>query len=127
MDELLKPFYGKPGGKKFRMNVASISLMGKAGILSGGKGDRMIPTAHIFEGTADNYPLDNDFTRADFEQAGLDVYEGAMITVLGTSLQNRDVLSTSVILPGKPSACRWKGLTIRKPFRPRSGTAFIRM
>jgi hypothetical protein len=93
MDELLKPFDGQSGAKKFRMNVASISVMGKAGILSGGKGDLMIPTAHIFEGTADNYPLDNDFTRADFEQAGLDVYEGAMITVLGTSLQNRDVLS----------------------------------
>lgn len=93
MDELLKPFDGKSGAKQFRMNVASISVMGKAGILSGGKGDLMIPTAHIFEGTADNYPLDNDFTRADFEEAGLDVYEGAMITVLGTSLQNRDVLS----------------------------------
>ncbi|MBC7922732.1 MAG: hypothetical protein H7Z75_16760 [Ferruginibacter sp.] len=91
MDELLKPYEGE--GAQFRLNVASISLMGKAGILTGGKGDLMIPTAHIFEGTADNYPLDNDFTKADFEQEGLGVYEGAMITVLGTSLQNRDVLA----------------------------------
>jgi hypothetical protein len=28
---------------------------GKSGILEGGKGDIMIPNAHINEGTADNY------------------------------------------------------------------------
>ncbi|HEY9300257.1 MAG TPA: hypothetical protein VIQ31_28620, partial [Phormidium sp.] len=38
-------------------------------------------------------PLQNEFTKADFEKDGIDAYEGAMITVLGTSLQNRDVLS----------------------------------
>ncbi|OIN59382.1 DUF6909 family protein [Arsenicibacter rosenii] len=91
MDELLKPF--KRNGESFPLNVASISIMGKAGILTGDKGDLMIPTSHIFEGTADNYPLDNDFTKADFEQYGIDAFEGAMITVLGTSLQNKDVLS----------------------------------
>lgn len=91
MDELLKPYESQE--KSFLMNVASISIMGKAGILTGGKGDVMIPTSHIFEGTADNYPLDNDFTKADFEEDGIDTYEGAMITVLGTSLQNRDVLA----------------------------------
>lgn len=91
MDELLKPY--TDGAHRFEMNVASISIMGKAGILTGDKGDLMIPTSHIFEGTADNYPLDNEFTRADFEQDGVNVYEGAMITVLGTSLQNRDVLA----------------------------------
>jgi hypothetical protein len=34
--------------------------MGKAGILEGGKGDIMIPSAHINEGTADNYPFENE-------------------------------------------------------------------
>lgn len=91
MDELLKPY--KVDNQTFPLNVASISIIGKAGILTGGKGDLMIPTAHIFEGTADNYPLDNDFSKADFEGNGIAVYEGAMITVLGTSLQNKDVLS----------------------------------
>ena len=91
MDELLKPY--ETNDETLPMNVASISVIGKAGILTGGKGDLMIPTAHIFEGTADNYPLDNDFSAADFEGHGIDVYEGAMITVLGTSLQNKDVLS----------------------------------
>lgn len=91
MDELLKPFERENGSAA--LNVASISVIGKAGILTGGKGDLMIPTAHIFEGTADNYPLDNDFGKEDFDGNGIDVYEGAMITVLGTSLQNKDVLS----------------------------------
>lgn len=91
MDELLKPY--ESDGGSYPLNVASISIIGKAGILTGGKGDLMLPTAHIFEGTADNYPFVNDFCAADFAGNGLAVYEGAMITVLGTSLQNKDILS----------------------------------
>jgi hypothetical protein len=90
IDELLKPY--KKGGQKFFLDVASVSIMGKAGILEGDKGDLMIPNAHIFEGTADNYPFDNALSGADFEGQGLNVYEGTMVTVLGTSLQNKDVL-----------------------------------
>ena len=63
----------------------------KAGILKGGKGDIMIPNAHVFEGIADNYPFENDFSVAEFEGNGLQVVGGPMITVLGTSLQNQDV------------------------------------
>ena len=66
--------------------------MGKAGILEGGKGDIMIPSAHLFEGTADNYPFENQLKKEDLEGHGISVYDGAMITVLGTSLQNRDIL-----------------------------------
>ncbi|MEM7187824.1 MAG: hypothetical protein AAF466_14335 [Bacteroidota bacterium] len=90
MDELLKPFI--LNGERKLMKVESVSIMGKAGILSGGKGDIMIPTAHIFEGTADNYPFKNRLKKKEFEGEGLNVCEGAMITVLGTSLQNRDIL-----------------------------------
>ena len=89
-DELFKPF--ENGDGKRLLNAASINIMGKAGILEGGKGDLMVPTAHVFEGTADNYPLDNEFRKSDFEGFGLNVFEGPMITVLGTSLQNRDIL-----------------------------------
>lgn len=53
----------------------------------------MIPTSHVFEGTADNYPFENDFSKEDFQGRGLKVFKGPMITVLGTSLQNQDVLS----------------------------------
>ncbi len=91
IDELLKPFESKKNNAIF-LNVASISIMGKAGILEGGKGDLMIPSAHIFEGTADNYPFKNELCAADFEGQGLKVFEGTMVTVLGTSLQNKDIL-----------------------------------
>ena len=91
IDELLKPFNSKKK-KSIFLNVASISIMGKAGILEGGKGDLMIPSAHIFEGTADNYPFKNELCAADFKDYGLKVFEGTMVTVLGTSLQNKDIL-----------------------------------
>ncbi|WP_418510439.1 DUF6909 family protein [Corallibacter sp.] len=90
IDELLKPI--KVDGNKIHLNVESISIMGKAGILEGGKGDIMIPSAHIFEGTADNYPFKNELNKADLDGHGLAIYEGSMITVLGTSLQNKDIL-----------------------------------
>jgi hypothetical protein len=90
MDELLKPY--KVEDKQTYMNVDSISIMGKAGILQGGKGDLMIPDAHLFEGTADNYPFPNELKTSDFEGQGLGVYDGSMVTVLGTSLQNKDLL-----------------------------------
>ena len=91
IDELLKPYRVKKNQEVF-LNVVSITIMGKAGILEGGKGDIMIPNAHIFEGTADNYPFINELKKEDFEGNGLKVLQGAMVTVLGTSLQNRDIL-----------------------------------
>jgi hypothetical protein len=91
IDELLKPYKVEKKNKIF-LNVESVSIMGKAGILEGGKGDIMIPCAHVNEGTADNYPFDNELTAAMFEGNGIPVFSGPMITVLGTSLQNRDLL-----------------------------------
>ncbi len=91
LDELLKP-YELASGEKKHLNIDSVSVMGKAGILEGVKGDIMIPNSHIFEGTADNYPFTNELKLEDLKGQGLDVYEGSMITVLGTSLQNRDIL-----------------------------------
>ena len=90
IDELLKPY--KEGKNLTFMNVESVSIMGKAGILEGGKGDIMIPSAHINEGTADNYPFENELTAEMFEGNGIPVFSGPMVTVLGTSLQNKDLL-----------------------------------
>ncbi len=89
VDELLDVLCTGPGpdGPK----VGSISVMGKAGILPGEKGDIMLATAHVVEGTTDNYVVDNDLTPEDFDE-DVPVYSGPMVTVLGTSLQNRDVL-----------------------------------
>lgn len=91
LDELLKPF--EISGAKIKLNIQSINIMGKAGILEGNKGDIMIPNAHIFEGSADNYPFENDIKASDFDGCGLGVYDGPMISVLGTSLQNKDILN----------------------------------
>lgn len=88
MDRLLEPYNGDSATP---MNVRSISVMGKAGILPGKKGDIMLATAHVIEGTSDNYIFENDLRREDFDP-GVNVYVGPMITVLGTSLQNRDML-----------------------------------
>ncbi|TRX01721.1 DUF6909 family protein [Flavobacterium gawalongense] len=87
IDELLKPYK-----KETLLNVESVSIMGKAGILEGGKGDIMIPNAHINEGTADNYFFHNELSAAMFEGNDIAVFAGPMVTVLGTSLQNRDLL-----------------------------------
>lgn len=89
MDELLEP--GNSGRPLYKLNIRSISIMGKAGTLPGKKGDIMLPTAHVFEGTAHNYSVDNDLDEADFEN-GIPVFTGPIITVFGTSLQNRDLL-----------------------------------
>ena len=91
MDELLRPYTFNE--QVYKMKVKSISIMGKAGILTGGKGDIMIPTSHIFEGTADNYPFENALKLEDFQDDEIKSFEGSMITVLGTSLQNKDILS----------------------------------
>jgi len=89
MSNLLKPY--RSGAKTTRFNFRSVSIMGKAGILTGNKGDIMLATSHVFEGTTDNYMFNNDLKASDFDQS-IPVYSGPMITVLGTSLQNRDML-----------------------------------
>ena len=91
IDELLKP-YQETKIKKVFLNVESVSIMGKAGILQGGKGDIMIPSAHINEGTGDNYTFVNELTAAMLNGNGIPVFAGPMVTVLGTSLQNKDLL-----------------------------------
>ena len=87
IDELLKPFK-----KDILLQVESVSIMGKAGILEGKKGDIMIPNAHINEGTADNYYFENQLTPEMFEGHDIAIFAGPMVTVLGTSLQNKDLL-----------------------------------
>ncbi|MBT8234404.1 MAG: hypothetical protein HKO66_08585 [Saprospiraceae bacterium] len=90
MDELLKPY--DKNNNRINLDIQSVNIMGKAGILKGNKGDIMVPDAHIFEGSADNYPFINEFDFSIFEGSGLKVYNGPMITVMGTSLQNKDIL-----------------------------------
>jgi hypothetical protein len=90
IDELLKAY--KENNNQTFLNVESVSIMGKAGILQGGKGDIMIPSAHINEGTGDNYPFENQLSPNMFYGNDIPVFAGPMVTVLGTSLQNKDLL-----------------------------------
>jgi hypothetical protein len=89
MDELLRP--GAEDDSQRMSNVHSISVMGKAGILPGKKGDIMLASAHVLEGVPHTYIVENDLSREDFADS-VNVYIGPMVTVLGTSLQNKDVL-----------------------------------
>ncbi|RAR49711.1 DUF6909 family protein [Flavobacterium lacus] len=90
IDELLKAY--KENNNQTFLNVESVSIMGKAGILQGGKGDIMIPSAHINEGTGDNYPFENQLSPNMFYGNDIPIFAGPMVTVLGTSLQNKDLL-----------------------------------
>ena len=89
MEELLSPLH--IDDKIIHFNYLSISIMGKAGILPGQKGDIMLASAHVFEGNPHNYIVNNDLTKDDFE-GSIPVMTGTIVIVLGTSLQNRDVL-----------------------------------
>jgi len=112
MDELLRPFDYE--GNVYTMNVKSVSIMGKAGILTGEKGDIMIPTSHIFEGTADNYPFENALKLEDFQDDELRAFEGSMITVLGTSLQNKDILTYFMTTSWKSIGLEMEGAHYQK-------------
>ncbi|GAB2634321.1 DUF6909 family protein [Belliella aquatica] len=117
-DELLKPY--EKDGKSIPLDVVSASIMGKAGILEGNKGDIMIPNSHVFEGTADNYPFKNELKKVDFEGFGLGVYEGPMITVLGTSLQNKDVLTYFLESSWKAAGLEMEGAHYQKAIQSAS-------
>lgn len=117
-DELLKPY--ELGEKKIPLNIISTSIMGKAGILEGKKGDIMIPNAHVFEGTADNYPFKNELSPGDFEGYGLGVYDGPMITVLGTSLQNKEVLGYFMESSWKAAGLEMEGAHYQKAIQSAS-------
>ncbi len=90
LDELLCPCHFDDQTVSFKID--SVNIMGKAGTLPGNKGDIMLATAHVMEGTANNYIVDNDLDVDDFDK-DYPIHVGPMVTVLGTSLQNRDVLA----------------------------------
>lgn len=89
MDELFCPCSMADTTVSF--NFASVNIIGKAGTLAGNTGDIMLATAHVMEGSTNNYIVDNDLVVDDFDQQ-CPIHVGPMVTVLGTSLQNRDVL-----------------------------------
>ena len=101
MDELLSPT--TVSNAQVSLKIASVSIMGKAGILPGNKGDIMLATAHVMEVTPHNYIVDNDLSASDFDDL-VKVFSGPMLTVLGTSLQPREGGLTSRSKLGSTSA-----------------------
>ena len=75
-------------------NIRSIYILGKAGSLVGQRGDIMLPSFFVKQGTGDVYRLENCLRSADFEGLTTSgVHSGGpMLTVAGTFLQNREVL-----------------------------------
>ena len=80
----------------------------------------MIPTAHIFEGSADNYYIENQLSSQDFVNQGIAVYEGPMITVLGTSLQNKDILRYFLLSSWKAVGLEMEGAHYQKAIQAAS-------
>ena len=86
----------------------------------GGKGDIMLPDAHIFEGSADNYPFENDFDQNDFLNQGSQVFTGSMVTVLGTSLSNKDILRYFLESSWKATGVEMEGAHYQKAIQAAS-------
>jgi len=101
MDELLRPY--DYNGEIYTMKVKSISIMGKAGILMGGKGDIMIPTSHVFEQISKT--MNCRRLKAEW------------LPFSGLLFKTKTSCAILWILPGRPSGWRWKARIIKKQFR----------
>lgn len=77
----------------FGANLASVSFLGKAGALQGHRGDILIPTAFIEQGSDIFEPLpDYPSDRIVHRFPNREVFSGPMLTVRGTLLQSREML-----------------------------------
>ena len=100
------------------MNVKSVSIMGKAGILTGEKGDIMIPTSHIFEGTADNYPFENALKLEDFQDEELRAFRRKYAYRIGNiATKQKDILSYFMNSSWKTVGLEMEGTLPKKQFK----------
>jgi hypothetical protein len=78
----------------FGSNIKSINVMGKAGGLCGNRGDLMIANHVLMERSDDVYQLNNHgiCPLQLAKDSGRDVFEGTVLTVYGTLLQNHPLL-----------------------------------
>lgn len=86
MNTLLQMLHGR---------IASISVFGKSGSLVGRRGDILIPDRMIMQTNNEFYPLqNNDLTQDNLKAVGFKkgVHNGSILTVLGTVMQNRQML-----------------------------------
>jgi hypothetical protein len=80
----------------FGHSVKSINVLGKAGALTGKRGDILVPEAFIEQSTDLFQPLkkmgEKEFQRLKKLSGDREVHRGGMLTVAGTLLQNRTML-----------------------------------
>jgi CRP-like cAMP-binding protein len=79
----------------FGQRVKSVNVLGKAGGLTGTRGDILLPTATLLQTNDELYPLPNRDLCADLLRKlspERSVHEGPVLTVAGTLLQDRTLL-----------------------------------
>jgi hypothetical protein len=79
----------------FGRSIRGISVFGKSGGIVGNRGDILLPDRLILQSTDELYPIPNiDLTAAHLKEAGFGrgVHQGTLLTVLGTIMQNREML-----------------------------------
>lgn len=79
----------------FDRAIRSINVLGKAGALTGRRGDLLVPTLVILQDSDEIFHVNNAAPCADrlAELSGRDVHVGPLLTVEGTLLQNRALLN----------------------------------
>ncbi len=77
----------------FSRHIRSVNILGKAGGLVGHRGDILVPTAFVLQSDDSLHPLPAPPPGSGAHFAGLDVHTGPLLTVPGTLLQNRSLLS----------------------------------
>jgi len=79
----------------FSRHIRSVNVLGKAGALTGRRGDVLVPTAFVLQADDSFQPLPHPGTleglRARLPETGLHL--GPLLTVAGTLLQNRPLLN----------------------------------
>jgi DNA-binding response OmpR family regulator/CRP-like cAMP-binding protein len=80
----------------FGKRIRSISVFGKSGAVVGSRGDVLLPNQLLMQTDDQLYPVANqDLSPADFAASGYHrpVHTGTLLTVLGTVMQSREMLS----------------------------------
>jgi hypothetical protein len=80
----------------FGKRIRSISVLGKSGAMVGARGDVLLPNQLLMQTDDQLYPVANqDLCPADLAASGYHrpVHSGTLLTVLGTVMQNREMLA----------------------------------
>jgi len=77
----------------FSRHIRSVNVLGKAGALTGARGDILVPTAFVLQSDDTFQPLPPPPPLETLKARGVPVHTGPLLTVAGTLLQNRPLLN----------------------------------